>query len=234
MWLPSQTNVTESSTWGVALEFGRSIMPMLTPKRRSLASTSALSSPTGCLQTAKFIVDDIADRWVYEDNYFDFVHLRCLFGSIADWKALYREIYQKTKPGGWIQQLEMSIVFTSDDGTVDDHNFMAEWSRTFIEFGEKSGRTMRIADLCGDLIREAGFEDVKETWYKVPVGPWPKDKRLKEIGLYSYHYCNEGCEGWALYALVKVFGWSIEQAHVYVAKFRNELRNRKNHTYYTV
>lgn len=182
----------------------------------------------------KFIVDDIADRWVYEDNYFDFVHLRCLFGSIADWEALYQQIYEKTKPGGWIQELEMNIVFTSDDGTVDDDNFMAEWSRTMIEFGEKSGRTMRIADMCGDLIREGGFEDVEETWYKGPVGPWPKEKRLKEIGLYNYHYCNEGCEGWELYALVKVFGWSVEQAHVYVAKFRNELRNRKNCTCYRV
>jgi SAM-dependent methyltransferase len=182
----------------------------------------------------KFIVDDITDRWTFDDDSFDFVHIRCLFGGVADWPDLYRQIYQKMRPGGWLQQLEMSIEFTSDDGTVDDNHFMAEWSRQFIDYGEKTGRTMKIADTCAGLIKEAGFEDVEEVNFKLPVGQWPKDKKMKELGFWNYHYCNEGCEGWALYALVKVYGWSIEEAQVFVAKFRNELKNKANHTYYRV
>ena len=111
---------------------------------------------------------------------------------------------------------------------------MNQWSQTLLESGERIGQTLRTADLCGQYIREAGFEDVEEKWFKVPVGPWAKDPKLKEIGKWNCHYCMEGCEGWALYALVKVMGWSVEEAHVFIATFRNELRNKKNHTFYRV
>ena len=94
----------------------------------------------------------------------------------------------------------MSIQFESDDETVGDDNFLCEWSKTLVGYGEKVGKTLRTADICGKLIQEAGFEDVSEKWYKVPVGPWAKDKRMKEIGFWNYHFCMEGCEGWALYA----------------------------------
>src|SRR5947207_772694 len=120
----------------------------------------------------QFQLDDCEDEWTFENDAFDFVHVRCLFGAISDWPKLYRQIHTHTKPGGWIQQLEMSIEFTSDDGTVGPDHFMAQWSRTFIEAGDKMGKTFRIADNAAQLIRDAGFTDVRESWYKVPVGPW--------------------------------------------------------------
>lgn len=182
----------------------------------------------------KFVVDDITDTWVYEQNSFDFIHLRCLFGSVGDWPALYQQILKTLRPGAWIHQLEMSIEFTSDDGSVDENHFMAEWSRTFLKFPDYTGKTLKIADTCANLIREAGFVDVEERTYKLPVGVWPKDPKLKEIGYWNYHYCMEGCEGWALYPLLKIFGWSMEDTQLYIAKFRNELKNKNNHAYYRV
>lgn len=42
----------------------------------------------------KFELDNAQLEWTYAPNRFDFVHLRCLFGSIKDWPALYREVYK--------------------------------------------------------------------------------------------------------------------------------------------
>lgn len=129
-------------------------------------------TPANC----HFVIDDIEEDWAYSANHFDFIHIRCLMGSIKDWPALYRQAYEKTKPGGWIQHLDMSIMFTSDDGSVSEGHIMPQWSQTFIDCGEQIGKTFLITNKASQWIRDAGFEDVKEQWFKVPVGSWPKNK----------------------------------------------------------
>lgn len=52
---------------------------------------------------------------------------------------------------------------------------------------------------------------------------------MKQIGMWNYHYCLEGCEGWALFLLTRVLQWKIEEVQVFIAKFRNALNDRKNH-----
>ena len=64
------------------------------------------------------------------------------------------------------QQMEMSIEFKSDDGTVGPDHVMALWSRTFIEAGKRMGKTFKIANDAVRLIREAASVDVEERWYK--------------------------------------------------------------------
>lgn len=60
------------------------------------------------------------------------------------------------------------------------------------------------------------------------------EQSMKELGIWNFHYCFEGCEGWALYLLTKVLGWSIDECRVLVAKFRNALKDNKTHAYYLV
>ena len=112
------------------------------------------------------------------------------------------------KFGGWLEQLEMSIQFRSDDGGVpDDHTFNI-WSKTFLEAGDKFGKTFRIADLAKGYIEDAGYENVVETRYKLPVGGWSKDKKLKELGQWNLLHCEQGIEGWAMALLTRVMGVS--------------------------
>jgi hypothetical protein len=37
-----------------------------------------------------------------------------------------------------------------------------------------------------------------------------------------------------MYLLTKVTGWSIEETHVFIAKFRNSVKERKVHAYFEV
>ena len=124
----------------------------------------------------QFVIDDVEAEWTHPTDYFDFVHIRCLMGSISRWPALYRQAYNHLVPGGWIQHLDMDIQFASDDGTIGPGHFMHEWSQTFIGAGEMIGKTFKVANRSAELLREAGFQDVHEQWYKVPTGPWTKDK----------------------------------------------------------
>lgn len=214
--------------------------------------------PTWVPPNCHFVVEDVEDDWTYPVGHFDFVHIRCLMGAIRDWKRLYRQAFERLKPGGWIQHLDMSISFTSDDGSLAEDHMMRRWSQTFIHCGERIGKTFLIASKAAEWIREVGFEDVQEKWYKVPVGTWPKDEvccalspvhvnrssdlrrlitfpqNLKAIGSWNYHYCDTGAEGQALYLLTSVLGWSVESCQVFIAEFRTALNDRRNHAYYHV
>lgn len=41
-----------------------------------------------------------------------------------------------------------------------------------------------VTPLLSEWLTTAGFENYKETSYTLPVGPWPADKKLKELGNY--------------------------------------------------
>jgi len=190
--------------------------------------------PTWVPLNCRFVVDDCTSEWTFPENHFDFVYIRCLYGSVSDWLHLYRQCYQHTRPGGFLEQMEISIEFTSDDGTVDSDHVMAEWSRLFTEAGERVGKTFKIANQASTLIRETGFVDIEERWYKLPVGPWPKDKKLRDLGFWNWHYCMNGFEGWAMYLLTRVMGWSVPEVQALLVKMRDALNDKKTHAYYKV
>lgn len=45
--------------------------------------------PTWVPPNVKFEIDDAGAEWTWHENWFDFVHVRCLMGSIKDWPYLY-------------------------------------------------------------------------------------------------------------------------------------------------
>lgn len=95
---------------------------------------------------------------------------------------------------------------------------MYEWSTLLINAGETMRRTFKIPKMSKRLIEAAGFVDVVETKYKVPVGGWMEDKKWKEMGRWNLLYLSEGLEGMALYLLMKVLNVS---SSVLITSFAN-------------
>ena len=172
--------------------------------------------------------------WTYPPDHFDFVNIRSLYGSIADWPSLYNSIFTHLAPGGYVHQLEMSIQFESDDGSLSPDHILSAWSDTFHEAGEKFGKSFKAVHDLGKWMKDAGFVDAQEVWHKVPVGGWPLDKQLKELGRWNLLHCTQGAEGWGLLLLTKIMGWSVEEAQVFIAKFRTGLKDRSVHAYFRV
>lgn len=46
----------------------------------------------------------------------------------------------------------------------------------------KIGRPGPTSESLKTLLEEAGFVDIEVHNYKQPIGPWPKDKKLKQVG----------------------------------------------------
>lgn len=98
-----------------------------------------------------------------------------------------------------------------------------------------SGRPLDLYHRCTDLIRKTGFVDVHEEINKWPVGPWPRDKQLKEGGSVNLDHWSTGMEGYAMYLLTK-FGdpvpWSKEEVQVHLAQIRKDLNNPRYHIFH--
>jgi hypothetical protein len=165
--------------------------------------------PTWVSPNLRFEINDAcSDDWAYPRGSFDFIHVRSLYGSIADWPEFYQQVMDHLRPGGWIEQVEMSVIPISDDGTVTPDNIFGKWGEVSIEAGEKFGKTLRINELMKDFIIDAKFENLTEKAYKLPIGPWPKDPKKKQIGVWNLLHWEEGIEGWSLALLTRVLGVS--------------------------
>jgi hypothetical protein len=114
------------------------------------------------------------------------------------------DFYSHLEPGGWVNQLEMDILFRSDDGSLPLNDIMVEWSNRFREIGENIGRTFHIAERCKRHIEDTGFINVVEKKYKIPVGAWSSDPLMKDLGRWNLLHCYTGAEGWALRLLTQV------------------------------
>ncbi|BCS18937.1 class I SAM-dependent methyltransferase [Aspergillus puulaauensis] len=182
----------------------------------------------------RFEIDDATETWVYPENHFDLVHVRSMYGAVADWPAFYQNALKTLQPGGWIDQLEMSIQFRSDDNTVTDDHVLALWSRLFIATGEQFGKTFQIAERAKGYMEEAGFENVTERRFKLPIGPWSKDKKLKKLGMWNLVHCESGIEGWAMALLTRVMGWTYDDVQALLAEMRKGLRDPNIHAYFYV
>ena len=108
------------------------------------------------------------------------------------------------------------------------------------------------------MIIKAGFQDVKEVSYKWPIGEWPQDPRLKDIGRWNAHHWSQGIEPWTLRMLTQYMGvswirgqfltstlamatlswilayflqWTLEEVKTWTAKVQSSILNRRYHAY---
>lgn len=136
------------------------------------------------------------------------------------------------RPGGWFEQLEIGVVPKSEDDTVKPDSIFAKWGKVSLDAGDAFGKTLRCVDEDKQNLIDAGFTDIVEHRYKLPIGGWSKDKRLKEIGMYNRLYWEQGIEGWCIFLLTKYLGWRYEEVMVYVAQMRKMLRDKTVHAYH--
>ncbi|KAE8151780.1 S-adenosyl-L-methionine-dependent methyltransferase [Aspergillus avenaceus] len=205
------------------------------PSAEVIGSDLSPTQPSFVPPNLKFEIDDAEDYWAYPEDHFDLIHVRSLYGAIADWPAFYRNVLIGLRPGAWFDQLEMSIEFKSDNGALTRDHVLSVWSRTFIEAGERFGKTFRIAELARGYMVEAGFQNVVERRFKLPVGPWSKDEQYKQLGMWNLLHCEQGIEGWAMALLTRVMGWRYEEVQVFLAQMRAGLRDyARTNAYFTV
>lgn len=188
--------------------------------------------PTWVPPNAKFYIDDAESEWVYSpDEHFDFIHVRTLSGAIGDWDKLTQQCYAHLQPGGWLEFQEPVALCESDDGTIETAEAMLRWQDLCNEAAKVFAKEIRVGQTLKQRMLDAGFVDVAEKVVKVPIGPWPKDPRMKEIGRYQREHMAMGIEPYTFGFIGKILGWSEEECRVLIAQVTNDVRRRDVHMY---
>lgn len=128
----------------------------------------------------------------------------------------------------------MDLVYTSDDGTVKEDNPLVEFFDKIVPAAQKFGCDLRIITQMPNLLEAAGFENVRTEVYKLPMGPWPKDKRLKHVGLFHRHQFLQGLSGIAIGLLTRALGWERSEVELYLVFVRQAIEDRRIHGYWRV
>lgn len=66
---------------------------------------------------------------------------------------------------------------------------------------------------------------------QLPVGPWPKDRRLKELGYMMLFHCFEALEAFTLAPFTRVLGWTADEMRQLMEGVKSELSSAQNHLY---
>jgi hypothetical protein len=83
-------------------------------------------------------------------------------------------------------------------------------------------------------MEEVGFVDVHVEVRRWPFGPWMKDKKMKEIGLWSRANMLDGLQATAMAVLTRGQGKTQQEVEAELVEVRKDLMNRAIHTYMPV
>ena len=159
-----------------------------------------------------FEVDDVEKPWLWKEP-FDFIHSANIAQGLRDWPAYVSQIYTHLTPGGVVQLYEAEVRYRTDDDSLPPGGAIDKFQTLFAEAGEIIGIKDVTKDLEGFLL-DAGFEDVRVVVKKMPIGPWPKDPKKKEIGGWGLAIVKEGLKAYGLALFTKVLGKSTQEATV--------------------
>ncbi|KAI2464813.1 S-adenosyl-L-methionine-dependent methyltransferase [Annulohypoxylon bovei var. microspora] len=204
------------------------------PNAEVIGTDLSPTQPLWVPPNVKFELDDCTQPWTWSEDSFDFVHIRYLFGGISDWDELFQQAYRVTRPGGWVQSCEADVDIRSDDDTVaPDGAYATFWNMLYREASAKIGATFQPIDdnVQRTAFEKAGFECIEVHDYKFPIGGWPADKKLAEIGQYVQLTLLNDIEGYTLFLWKSVMGENTPGYEEELAKMRKELRSKKIHGY---
>lgn len=179
----------------------------------------------------RFQVDDLSLTWTFQYP-FDFIHGRMLFCSFSNPLHVFKEAFKALTAGGIIEMQDLIFEFRSPDGSLEG-SALETWAKKVTEAFASKGIDLTSASTYRNHLEAVGFEDIEQQEFFWPVGTWPKDLRLKTLGL----WCRDNILG-ILFA-ISIVPLTEHQKHsmspvaieVLLARVRADLGNPDIHAY---
>lgn len=118
-----------------------------------------------------------------------------------------------------------------DDGTLREDNQLVEFLKTV-----KKGLATFNIDLHSmtqnlERVKAANFVNATERVFKTPSGGWPRDPKLRTVGLYKRAIFADGLHGISMRPFTQGLGWSAQAVEVFLVDVRKSLFDTKQHLY---
>ena len=123
-------------------------------------------------------------------------------------------VSRKTAPGGYVEFQDYGCELFLSDGTKLDRPVdgqpISKYIHVITSAAERNGRPLVIGRGMAERMKNAGFVDVQQQTGTWPLGPWPKQKDLKELGKWGRLSVTETALPFALMLLSRE-GWTQEE-----------------------
>ncbi|TGZ78829.1 S-adenosyl-L-methionine-dependent methyltransferase [Ascodesmis nigricans] len=185
------------------------------------------------IQPVRFEVDDLELEWLFPENHFDFIHSRDLVTAIKDWPRYFAHMYKHLSSGGYVEISEHSLdTFRTPDSTHPPNSCYTQWltalTNSLTQLGAHPSLTLRD---YSRLLRDAGFVDIEEYEFQVPVGTWPRDRGAKRLGGLFVENAKTGFEAYGKNLMLRGGGEEGEVERV-IRECGEEMRRGRWHVYY--
>ncbi|KAF4614411.1 hypothetical protein G7Y89_g15325 [Cudoniella acicularis] len=191
--------------------------------------------PKDVPENVQFFIDDASEEdWALPPEYFDYIHTRVLLGCFTDFREIIKRAFYYCAPGGYMESQEIMSTLCCDDGTMPPDYPFLEWNRYLEDAAMQAGRSIRIANKMKRWYSEAGFMDVQEKTFKLPINPWPRDKHLNTLGKMQEDNWMAGLAGISMGLFSRIFCWSKTEIEVYLVNVRKSISDKRVHAYHRV
>jgi len=128
--------------------------------------------------------------------------------------------YRHCKPGGWVEPQEISVDARSDDQSLPSDSYIRKWCENQEAAAHVLGMTFIMSGgVLKKQMEDAGFENVTVRNFKLPIGTWPADAKMKETGGFQLVAMLEGIHGLTVDLWVNCLGWSAEEVGPHIFLF---------------
>lgn len=207
----------------------------------------------------EFQIDDVEDEWTYTQP-FDYIHSRMMTSAIANWKKYIERCFRYDlrsfvnltvssparlnpanlplfcpsglKPGGYLELQEGALYPQSDDGSLKTDSAMWRAIQQLDAATSKFGRPFQPIDELKPMMEAAGFVDIVVARFVWPSNPWPRDRKLKELGAWNHESMTSGLSGFFMAPMTRASGWSPEQVELEMVAVRKDFADRGVHAYW--
>ncbi|GAB1312366.1 Methyltransferase domain-containing protein [Madurella fahalii] len=181
----------------------------------------------------RFYVDDGNDDWQDGPDWHDvdYIHFRTTVGCWDDMAGLIKKGFERLRPGGWMESQEPHIGVDCDEGPVPENNALNRWFKEICDLSAIAGRPLHITPMIKQWYIDAGFVDVEEKVFKIPINGWPKVTKLKRIGEMWRLNLADGLSGLSYALFHRVKGMKKEEIELALVDVRKDLADPKGQLY---
>ncbi|KAK8074726.1 hypothetical protein PG997_009389 [Apiospora hydei] len=192
------------------------------PDSHVVGTDLSLIQPANSPPNCEFIKEDSEDEWVFPQYKFDYVHLRVVYTCFNDPRKVMKHAFDNLNEGGWIEYMDFELELTSNTQSVEG-SAVGNWAGHAVRGAAAQGRDIKVARHYKDWLVEAGFVDVVEWKFEMPLGTWPRDPRQRLIGDYTRTNAYEGARGIGL-KMIAGLGLPPEEIEKIIEGAKHEIK----------
>jgi ubiquinone/menaquinone biosynthesis C-methylase UbiE len=136
--------------------------------------------PTWTPPNCKFLVDDAENGLGIGNKEFNYVHMRLLH-EFRHPTRFIRHAWEVLLPGGYIEITEFELPLQVHNPKKARNSALMTWSVNIIEGASKLSIDLTIADKIFMMLKDGGFEDIEEKYFRLAYWRMAKEEGKKGI-----------------------------------------------------